>query len=70
MELPVVLRQGDPLQELLEFAHRCGCDGVVSQEPLDPHLRRICAALQQQMPLQLLPAPAFVDLPSPPSAAL
>ena len=64
LELPVVVRQGDPLQELLAFAQRCGCDGVVSQEPLDPHLRRICAALQQQMPLQLLPAPAFVDLPN------
>ena len=66
LELPLVLRNGDPVLEIQAFAKRCGCDGVLTQAPLDPHLKRIIAALQQQLPVVEVAYEPFVDLPSPP----
>jgi len=66
LELPLVLRNGDPVLEIQAFAKRCGCDGVLTQAPLDPHLKRIIAALQQQLPVVEVACDPFVDLPSPP----
>ncbi|MCP9924887.1 hypothetical protein KBY79_06615 [Synechococcus lacustris C3-12m-Tous] len=66
LELPLVLRNGDPVLEIQAFAKRCGCDGVLTQAPLDPHLKSIIAALQQQLPVVEVAYEPFVDLPSPP----
>ncbi len=66
LEVPVVLRLGDPLEELLAFVERCGADGVIAQRPTDPHLGAIATALAEKLPLQLLEPEAFVALESDP----
>jgi deoxyribodipyrimidine photo-lyase len=65
-ELPLVLRSGDPVVEIKAFALRCGCDGVVTQTPRDPHLKRIVNRLQQELPVQLLDCEPFIHLGSEP----
>ena len=66
LELPVILRVGDPLEELLAFGERCGADGVIAQRPTDPHLGAIATALAEKLPLLLLEPEAFVTLDSAP----
>ena len=65
LEVPVVLRNGDPAAEILEFAARCGCDGVVTQAPQDPYLQKIITALGQHLEVEQLAVDPFVVLETP-----
>jgi deoxyribodipyrimidine photo-lyase len=54
LELPVTIRAGDPVTELLAFVARCGADGVVTTRAVDPRLQAITARLAERLPLAVL----------------
>ena len=66
LELPVTIRKGDVVKEVLAFAHRHGADGVVTSGAVDPRLNRIAASIDRELPLWILDGEPFVDLPRPP----
>ena len=66
LELPVTIRKGDVVKEVLAFANRHGADGVVTSGAVDPRLNRIAAAIDRELPLWILDGEPFVDLPRPP----
>ena len=66
LELPVTIRKGDVVKEVLAFAHRHGADGVVTSGAVDPRLNRIAASIDRELPLWILDGEPFVNLPRPP----
>jgi len=66
LDLPLTLRKGDVAAEVLAFAQRHNADGVVTSSAVDPRLERIGAAIDAQLPLQLLDPEPFVELQRPP----
>ena len=66
LELPVTIRRGDVLKEVLAFARRHGADGVVTSGAVDPRLNRLAAAIDRELPLLILDGSPFVSLPRPP----
>ena len=66
LDLPVTLRKGDVAAEVLTFAQRHQADGVVSSSAVDPRLDQIGAAIEAELPLELLDPEPFVELPRPP----
>jgi deoxyribodipyrimidine photo-lyase len=71
LELPVTIRAGDPVTELLAFVARCGADGVVTTRAVDPRLRAITARLAERVPLAVLePEPLLLADPEPAGVGL
>jgi deoxyribodipyrimidine photo-lyase len=69
LELPVTIRAGDPVAELLAFVVRCGADGVVTTRAVDPRLQAISARLAERLPLVVLePEPLVLADLEPPAA--
>ena len=69
LELPVTIRAGDPVAELLAFVVRCGADGVVTTRAVDPRLRAISARLAERVPVAVLePEPLVSADREPPGA--
>ena len=66
LDLPLTLRKGDVVSEVLAFAKRHEADGVVTSSAVDPRLERIGTAIDAELPVQLLDPEPFVELPSPP----
>ena len=66
LDLPVTIRKGDVVAEVLAFAERHGADGVISSGAIEPRLQRHGAAINRNYPLWILDAEPFVDLPHPP----
>ena len=62
LELPVSLRKGDVATEVLAFARFHGADGIVTSAGTDPRVAAICAALEQELPVQVLEPRPFVAL--------
>jgi len=67
VELPVTIRAGDPVTELLAFVVRCGADGVVTTRAVDPRLQAISARLAERVSVVVLEpeplVPADLELP-------
>jgi len=71
LELPVTIRAGDPVTQLLAFVARCGADGVVTTRAVDPRLRAITARLAERVPLAVLePEPLLPADPEPAGVGL
>jgi len=71
LELPVTIRAGDPVAELLAFVARCGADGVVTTRAVDPRLQAITARLAERLPLTVLdPEPLVPSDPEPAGVGL
>ena len=66
LDLPLTLRKGDVAAEVLAFAHRHQADGVIGSTVVDPRLKRICAAIDAKLPLELMDPKPFVELELPP----
>ena len=66
LELPLTIRKGEVVQEVLAFARRHGADGVVTSRAVDPRLNRITAAIDRELPLWILDGIPFVKLTHPP----
>ena len=62
-ELPVQVREGDVVTQLLAVAAEHGCDGLVTSRPVDPRLLRSAARVAEVLPLQMLEPEPFVALP-------
>lgn len=58
LDLPVVIRRGDPVVEVRRFAAEQGCDGIATVATPDPHLTRQARALHAEV----LPADPFVEV--------
>ena len=65
LELPVTIRQGDVVAEVLDFARRHAADGIVTSQAVDPRLRVFCNAFRDTLPVIILEPEPFVSLPSP-----
>ena len=66
LELPVTIRKGNVVSEVINFARRHGADGIVSSGAVDPRLQTIAAEIDRELPLWILDGEPFVDLPKPP----
>jgi len=66
LELPLTLRKGDVVAEVLAFARRHQADGVVTSTGVDPRLQQIAEAIEKELPLQELDPDPFVELSRPP----
>lgn len=66
LELPVTIRKGNVVSEVINFARRHGADGIVSSGAVDPRLQRVAAEIDRELPLWILDGEPFVDLPKPP----
>jgi deoxyribodipyrimidine photo-lyase len=62
-ELPVAIRHGEVVAELVAAARAAGADAIVTSRPVDPHLRLIAARLAAALPLRILDPEPFVPLP-------
>jgi deoxyribodipyrimidine photo-lyase len=65
LELPVTLRHGDVVEEVLAFARRHGADGVVTSAAVDPRFAALRERIAAELPLQVLEPEPFVELPEP-----
>ncbi len=63
LELPVTLRQGDVVEEVLAFARRHGADGVVTSAAVDPRFAELRARIAAELPVTVLEPEPFVELP-------
>ena len=66
LELPLTLRRGDVVAEVLAFAKRFDADGVVTSGAVDPRLNRYASRINRELPLWILDGDPFVELPRPP----
>ena len=66
LDLPITLRKGDVVGEVIAFAERHNADGILSSLPVDPRLERIAAAIEKHYPLELLEPEPFVTMERPP----
>jgi len=66
LDLPITLRKGDVVKEVIAFAERHNADGILSSLPVDPRLERIAAAIEEHYPLELLEPEPFVTMARPP----
>ena len=66
LELPVTIRKGDVVAEVLAFAQRHGADGVVTSGAVDPRLNRTASTIHRDLPLWILDGEPFVELSRPP----
>ena len=66
LDLPITLRKGDVVKEVMAFAERHNADGILSSLPVDPRLERIAASIEEHCPLELLEPEPFVTMPRPP----
>ena len=66
LDLPITLRKGDVVKEVIAFAERHDADGVLSSLPVDPRLERIAASIEKHCQLDLLQPEPFVTMPRPP----
>jgi hypothetical protein len=70
LELPVTIRRGDVVKEVVAFAQEHGADGVVTVESPSPRFEMICNAIQDTSSLEVevcLPEPfvnydGYIDL--------
>ncbi len=62
LELPVSLRHGDVVAEVLAFARAHGADGIVTSAGTDPRVEAIGQALEQELPVEVLEPEPFVQL--------
>ena len=66
LDLPITLRKGDVVKEVIAFAERHNADGVLSSLPVDPRLERIADSIESHCQLELLEPEPFVTMPRPP----
>ena len=66
LDLPITLRKGDVVKEVIAFAERHNADGILSSLPVDPRLERIATSIEEHCPLELLEPEPFVTMPRPP----
>jgi deoxyribodipyrimidine photo-lyase len=64
LELPVTLRHGDVVEELLAFAQRHGADGISTSQAVDPRFSELRERIGAELPLEVLEPEAFVALPA------
>jgi deoxyribodipyrimidine photo-lyase len=62
-ELPVAVREGDVVRELLAAAAAAGADAIVTSRAVDPRFAAIAAPVAAALPLTILEPEPFVDLP-------
>ena len=62
LELPVTLRHGDVVEELLAFAQRHGADGISTSQAVDPRFSALREQIGAELPLEVLQPEAFVAL--------
>ena len=65
LELPVTLRHGDVVEQVLTFARRHGADGVVTSAAVDPRFALLHEQIATQLPVQVLEPEPFVALTEP-----
>ena len=64
LELPVVIRRGDVVTELLNFAHEHDAVRILTMDSPSPRFEQFCHRIRQQLPaasLQVLHPEPFVD---------
>lgn len=58
LDLPVVIRRGDPVREVQAYMQEAGCDGIVTVASPDPRIQSQAAAMKAGV----LPEDSFVDI--------
>jgi len=60
LELPVVIRRGDVVSELLAFAAEQRADSIVTNPSPSPRFKAISSRIAAKLPLQVVPVAPFV----------
>ncbi len=60
LELPVVIRRGDPAVEVLAFAREHDADAILTTPSPSPGFRQIVRALERNLPVDILSGMPFV----------
>jgi hypothetical protein len=58
LDLPVTIRRGDPVEEVLRFSQESGCSGVVTMASPDPRIQAQAVAVGAE----ILPGEPFVEV--------
>lgn len=61
LDLPVTIRRGDIVTELLMFAEEHSAARIVTAESPSPRFRGIVKALERTLPVEVLPVEPFLD---------
>lgn len=64
LELPVVIRRGEVVEEVLHFAAEQGADGVVTVKSPAPGFAARLRQIEQKVPVVVLSEPPFVEAPA------
>jgi len=64
LELPVEIRRGDPVVQVLSFQQKCGADRILVTDTPDPRLREQIKKLQASTTVEMQHAEAFADISS------
>ena len=62
LELPLTLRHGDVIEELVGFAQRHGATRIVTSQAVDPRFERLRARLATRLPVEVLASEPFAPL--------
>ena len=66
LELPVVIRRGDPAAEVLRFAAEKGAARIVTGASVSPRFARLCVRIRSGLPeggkLDIMEEPPFVTV--------
>ncbi|MFM8276378.1 MAG: FAD-binding domain-containing protein [Cyanobium sp.] len=62
LELPVSLRHGDVVEELVGFAQRHGAARIITSQAVDPRFERLRARLATRLPVEVLAPEPFAPL--------
>jgi hypothetical protein len=60
LEMPVTIRRGDVVAEVMNFVRECEADCLLTMESVSPRWRQHCQQLSQQMKVQALPVEPFI----------
>lgn len=61
LELPVVIRRGDVVQELITFAQENNADKIVTVNSPSPRFEEICGQLEKSWELEVFEVEPFFD---------
>lgn len=64
LDMPVEIRRGDVVEQVLAFARQHGADGIVTGETPSPRFDAFCTRLEAQLPLEILAPEPFLDYDS------
>ena len=65
LEIPVTIRRGDVVTELIRFSNRHAADSLITTQAIDPRIRKQTYEISNQLPLKSMELEEFVKIKRP-----